>query len=68
LLGFIVVVIPKGQVNLSCSWAVTIAGGVVKAEKSLFEGGRGMTSRNYKTIATNYSNSQIPLLGGAGVG
>jgi hypothetical protein len=37
-------------------------------EKSPFEGGRGMTSSNYRTIKITIATAEIPLQGGAGVG
>jgi hypothetical protein len=40
----------------------------VVAEKSPFEGGRGMTYSNYKTTTSTIVKEGIPLSGGVGVG
>jgi hypothetical protein len=72
--GFIVVIVSKEQVNLSCS--VTIGNSDFSfrrndrrealAGKSPFEGGRGMTNRNYEITILTITIAEIPLLGGAG--
>jgi hypothetical protein len=54
----IVVIIPKGQINLSCSWSVTIANPdfsfvemtIRVVDGPPLKGARGMTNGNYRTI------------------
>jgi hypothetical protein len=41
---------------------------LAEAEKSPFEGGRGMINRNYRTIDLIVTIAEIPLSGGVGVG